>query len=283
MSGTGSNARKLLELPDPRFEVRLLLTDNPASNAAAIAREHGVECAVLDIRAFCGAGAGTGLPGVPAPDAAPGPRSAEPGGLRDAARRAAYDREVAARLAGCGTRLAALAGWDWVVGPELCRSFLFVNVHPGDLRVRDERGKRRYVGLGWVPTAKALLAGERFVHSTTHLVTPELDGGPIARVSRPVPVGLPPGAAPDKLLPEGARLGDVIRDIHYNGGRRFGQALLYTHSRMLQERLKEQGDWVEFPATVQRLAELILEGRLEQDAQGAARLDGSPPGDLFLM
>jgi phosphoribosylglycinamide formyltransferase-1 len=264
MSGTGSNARKLLELPKSAFEVRLILTDNPASNAAAIARERGVECAVLDIRAFCNA-------------------RDDPTRLRDAARRSAYDREVGRRLARSGARLVALAGWDWVVGPELCRSFLFVNVHPGDLRVTDGQGRRKYVGLGWIPTAKAILAGERFVHSSTHLVTPELDGGPIARVSRPVPVELPPGVTPANILPEGAELGDLIRDIRYNQGRRHGEALLYTHSRMLQERLKEQGDWVEFPRTVQRLAELALAGRLVLDASGSVRLDGEPPGDLFLM
>lgn len=261
MSGTGSNARKLLELPDPRFEVRLLLTDNPGSNAADIAREHHVECAVLDIRAFCG-----------------GARE----GIRDAAQRAAYDREVAAILSARGVRLAALAGWDWVLGPELCRAFLFVNVHPGDLRVRDEQGRRRYVGLGWVPTAKAILAGEGFVRSSTHLVTAELDGGPLARVSRPVPVDLPPGTRPEDLLPPGASLRDVIRDINYNGGRLFGEAALVRHSRRLQERLKVEGDWVEMPITVQRLAGLWLDGRLEKDEGGAVRLDGRPPADLFL-
>ncbi len=264
MSGTGSNARRLLELPQPAFQVRLILTDNPASIAAAIAREHGVECSVLDIRSFCDA-------------------RGHPTRLRDSARREAYDREVGRLLAGAGARLVALAGWDWVVGPELCRSFLFVNVHPGDLRATDGQGRRKYVGLGWIPTAKAILAGERFVHSSTHLVTPELDGGPIARVSLPVPVDLPPGVTPAQLLPEGAGLGDLIRDIRYNQGRRYGEALLYTHSRMLQEKLKEQGDWVEFPRTVQRLAELALAGRLALDAAGSVRLDGETPGDLFLM
>ncbi len=263
MSGTGSNARRLLELPAAAFEVRLLLTDNPASNAGRIAGDHGVPWELADIRAFCGA-------------------ASDPAGLRDPQRRAAYDRELAASLACRGVRLVALAGWDWVVGPELCRSFLFVNVHPGDLRAVDERGRRKYVGLGWIPTAKALLAGERFVHSSTHLVTPELDGGPIARISRPVPVDLPAGSRPENLLPEGVSLGDLIRDIRYNQGRRHGKALLYVHSRMLQERLKEQGDWVEFPRTVQRLAELALAGRLALE-EGGARLDGSPPRDLFLM
>jgi folate-dependent phosphoribosylglycinamide formyltransferase PurN len=262
MSGTGSNARRLLELPDPAFEVRLILSDNPASNAEAIAREHGVEGLLLDIRDFCGP---------------------EPTALREPARRAAYDRELGRQLARRGVRLAALAGWDWVVGPELCRSLLFANVHPGDLRVTDPQGRRRYVGLGWVPSAKAMLAGERFVHSTTHLVTPELDGGPIARVSRPVPVELPAGMSPADLLPPGAGLGDVIRDIRYNEGRRFGEAFLYTRARQLQETLKERGDWVEFPVTVRRLAQLMLAGRLAVDAAGGPRLDGAPPADLFLM
>ncbi len=265
MSGTGSNARRLLELPDPAFEVRLILSDNPGSNAEAIAREHGVECLLLDIRAFCGQGTGPGE------------------GLRNPQKRAAYDRELGRELARRAVRLAALAGWDWVVGPELCRSFLFANVHPGDLRVTDPQGRRRYVGLGWVPSAKAMLAGERFVHSTTHLVTPELDGGPIARVSRPVPVELPAGMSPAGLLPPGAGLGDVIRDIRYNGGRRFGETFLYTRARQLQETLKERGDWVEFPVTVQRLARLMLAGRLAVDAAGGPRLDGDSPADLFLM
>jgi folate-dependent phosphoribosylglycinamide formyltransferase PurN len=292
MSGTGSNARRLLERKDPSYEVRLILTDNPASNAARIAREFGVACAVADIRAFCGAQRVASSPSrsvasSPARSVASSPArsvaSSPVPGLRDPERRAAYDRELASLLARCGARLAALAGWDWVVGPELCRAFLFVNVHPGDLRVRDGEGRRRYVGLGWVPTAKAILAGERFVHSCTHLVTPELDGGPIARVSRPVPVDLPAGVSAGNILPEGVHLRDVIRDINYNGGRNFGGSLLYTHSRKVQERLKEEGDWVEFPATVQRLAELTLEGRLARDPQGAIRLDGSPPGDLFLQ
>lgn len=272
MSGTGSNARRLLELPRPAFEVRLILTDNPASNAAAIAGEHGVPWELADIRDFCQAQADPARL-----------RDDEYAMLRNPARRAAYDRELGRLLARAGARLVALAGWDWVLGPELCRSFLFVNVHPGDLRITDAQGRRKYVGLGWVPTAKAILAGERFVHSSTHLVTPELDGGPIARVSRPVPVDLPPGVRSANILPEGAELGDLIRDIRYNQGRRYGEALLYTHSRMLQEKLKEQGDWVEFPRTVQRLAELVLAGRLVLDASGSVRLDGAPPGDLFLM
>jgi folate-dependent phosphoribosylglycinamide formyltransferase PurN len=305
MSGTGSNARRLLEQHDPRYEVRLLLTDNPSSNAARIAAEFGVECAELDIYRFCGAprpGAYATLrEGGQAGQGGAGQAGQSEGGyallrkgeyaalreggyalLRNPERRAAFDLELASALRRCGARLAALAGYDWVLGPELCRQFLFVNVHPGDLRVRDDRGRRLYVGLAWVPTAKAILNGERFVRSSTHLVTATLDGGPIARVSRPVPVELPEGITPDNILPPGVSLGEIIRDLRA-GGRRFGQEPIVLISRQAQERLKVEGDWVEFPRTVQALAGLLLEGRLTQAPDGAALLDGQPVTDLFLQ
>ena len=264
MSGTGSNARKLLEQPDPGYEVRLLFTDNPASNAARIAAEFGVPFAELDIYEFCGA------------------RKGEKAPLRSSNRRAAFDRELAAVLRNCGARLAALAGYDWVLSPELCRSFLFVNVHPGDLRVRDENGRRLYVGLGWVPAAKAILNGERFVRASTHLVTAALDGGPIARVSRGVPVSLPDGLSPEGLLPSGVSLKEIIRDVG-SGGKTYGKEPIVRIAREAQELLKIQGDWVEFPRTLQALAELLLRGRLVQASDGSALLDGEQVGDLFLQ
>jgi folate-dependent phosphoribosylglycinamide formyltransferase PurN len=281
MSGTGSNARRLLAQHDPRYEVRLLLTDNPSSNAARIAAEFGVEYAEMDIYRFCGAPRS----GAYATLREGGQAGQSEGGyalLRNPERRAAFDLELASALRRCGARLAALAGYDWVLGPELCRQFLFVNVHPGDLRVRDDRGRRLYVGLAWVPTAKAILNGERFVRSSTHLVTATLDGGPIARVSRPVPVELPEGITPDNILPPGVSLGEIIRDLRA-GGRRFGQEPIVLISRQAQERLKVEGDWVEFPRTVQALAGLLLEGRLTQAPDGAALLDGQPVTDLFLQ
>ncbi len=279
MSGTGSNARKLLEQPDPRYEVRLLVSDNPASNAGRIAAEFGVQYAELDIYKFCGA---------------PRPGAETEGGeyamlrnggyamLRNPERRAAFDRELAAALRRSEARLAALAGYDWVLGPELCRAFLFVNVHPGDLRVRDGNGRRLYVGLGWVPAAKAILNGERFVRASTHLVTAALDGGPIARVSRGVPVELPDGLSPERLLPPGVSLKEIIRDLGA-GGKLYGREPIVRIARQAQERLKVEGDWVEFPRTVQALAGLLLEGRLTRAADGSALLDGEAAGDLFLQ
>ncbi|MBN1837379.1 MAG: hypothetical protein JW820_16110 [Spirochaetales bacterium] len=312
MSGTGSNARKLLEYAPPgggppAYRIRLILSDNPASNFRRIAEAFGVEARLHDIYEFCGvprpsAGEAAGESGAPAgaapqqdrpPGAAPAediPPADAPSapardlrrGLRDPRLRRAYDLETLRILEEYGVRLVAAAGYDWVISPELCGALPIVNVHPGDLRVRDPEGRRRYVGLGWIPTAKAILQGESAVRCTTHLVTAELDGGPIARVSRPVAVDLPPGVTAGNILPPGATLGEVIRDVR-EGGRRFGASLIVRHSKAVQERLKEAGDWVEFPLTLHRVAELLLQGRLVVQKDGRITLDGAAVGDLFLQ
>lgn len=277
MSGTGSNARKLLEYlpPDqstPHYEMRLIVSDNPGSNYRKIADEYGVEGLLNDIYEFCG---------VPHPDRGLTPEDRKK--LREPKRREQFDRSTDRILYRYGVQLLALAGYDWVIAPFLCRKYIVLNVHPGDLRVRDSSGRRRYIGLGWIPTAKAILAGERVVHSTTHLVTAELDGGPIARVSQGVPVDLPAGTAPKNILPAGVELRDVIRRQGRGNDSAFASTLLVTHSKQVQERLKEFGDWIEFPRTLNQVAGLMRSNRLGRDTSGKILLDGGPVEDLFLQ
>jgi folate-dependent phosphoribosylglycinamide formyltransferase PurN len=277
MSGTGSNARKLLEylLPDqstPHYEMRLIVSDNPGSNYRKIADEYGVEGLLNDIYEFCG---------VPHPDRGLTPEDRKK--LREPKRREQFDRSTDRILYRYGVQLLALAGYDWVIAPFLCRKYIVLNVHPGDLRVRDSSGRRRYIGLGWIPTAKAILAGERVVHSTTHLVTAELDGGPIARVSQGVPIDLPAGTAPKNILPAGVELRDVIRRQGRGNDSAFASTLLVTHSKQVQERLKEFGDWIEFPRTLNQVAGLMRSNRLGRDTSGKLLLDGGPVEDLFLQ
>ena len=277
MSGTGSNARKLLEYlpPDqstPHYEMRLIVSDNPGSNYRKIADEYGVEGLLNDIYEFCG---------VPHPDR--GLTSEDRKKLREPKRREQFDRSTDRILYRYGVQLLALAGYDWVIAPFLCRKYIVLNVHPGDLRVRDSSGRRRYIGLGWIPTAKAILAGERVVHSTTHLVTAELDGGPIARVSQGVPIDLPAGTAPKNILPAGVELRDVIRRQGRGNDSAFASTLLVTHSKQVQERLKEFGDWIEFPRTLNQVAGLMRSNRLGRDTSGKLLLDGGPVEDLFLQ
>jgi folate-dependent phosphoribosylglycinamide formyltransferase PurN len=290
MSGTGSNARKLLEyVPagphgsgaaeqdrrEPSYRVRVILSDNPDSNFRRIAAEHGVAAELNDIYAFFG---------IPRPGR--GLQQEDRSKLKDAGQRARFDRRTGEILERYGVRLVALAGYDWVIAPFLCRDFVVLNVHPGDLRVRDARGRRSYIGLGWVPTAKAILAGERRVHSTVHLVTAELDGGPIARVSRGVPIDLPEGITAGNILPQGVGLSDVLRALRTGDDPLPASNILVSHSRFVQERLKRLGDWAEFPRTLDRIAELMQTGRLQQSPPespwGGLLLDGKPVEDLFL-
>jgi folate-dependent phosphoribosylglycinamide formyltransferase PurN len=277
MSGTGSNARKLLDYapPDrgePAFQVRVIVSDNPDSNYRRIAEDHGVAAELNDIYRFFG---------VPRPGQGLAP--ADRVKLKDPGGRERFDRRTRDILDRHGVRLVALAGYDWVIAPFLCARYVFVNVHPGDLRVRDASGRRRYIGLGWVPTAKAILAGEGAVHSTTHLVTAQLDGGPIARVSRAVRIDLPPGVVPEEILPADVGLGDVIRAVRSGHDPELASGLLVTHARAVQERLKEEGDWIEFPRTLDQVASLMREGRLERAEGGGLLLDGAPVEDLFLQ
>jgi phosphoribosylglycinamide formyltransferase-1 len=281
MSGTGSNARKLLEYTpadrgEPSYQVRVILSDNPESNYRRIAEEHGVAAELNDIYA---------LFGIPRPGR--GLQQEDRSKLKDAGQRARFDRRTGEILEGYGVQLVALAGYDWVIAPFLCRDFVVLNVHPGDLRVRDALGRRAYIGLGWVPTAKAILAGERRVHSTVHLVTAELDGGPIARVSAGVPIDLPEGITAGNILPPGAGLSDVLRALRTGDDPHPPSNILVSHSRSVQERLKRLGDWVEFPRTLDRIAELMQSGRLRQSppasAGGGLLLDGKPVEDLFLQ
>lgn len=271
MSGTGSNARKLLEYQSSNYDIRLIISDNPESNYREIAHAFGIDSRLNDIYRFYSVH--HPREGLDAEDRKK---------LKDLGKRLAFDLETDRILKEYGIRLIATAGYDWIISPSMCRSYVIVNVHPGDLRVTDKDGRRKYAGLGWIPAARAILNGELNAYSSTHLVTAELDGGPIARVSAPVPVDLPGGITKDNVLPDGVSLKDIIRDINLNSGKRFSNSLIYTYSKSIQEKLKIIGDWVEFPLTLHRVSEYMLLGRLLITDEGHLQLDGSEPGDLFL-
>lgn len=56
----------------------------------------------------------------------------------------------------------------------------------GDLTIKQPNGERRYTGLH--STRDAILAGEHETRSTLHVVTENVDGGPILSLSRAYPV-----------------------------------------------------------------------------------------------
>src|SRR5215813_614637 len=93
--------------------------------------------------------------------------------------RADYDRALAKELRARGVGLVCLAGFMRLVGTELIETFpnRILNIHPSLLP--------SFPGLD--AQKQALDYGVRITGATVHLVTPELDGGPIV-VQAAVPV-----------------------------------------------------------------------------------------------
>jgi phosphoribosylglycinamide formyltransferase 1 len=152
--------------------------------------------------------------------------------------------------------LVCLAGYDlWLAGWMVDRYYpRILNVHPGDAP--------KYTGLGWRPTAKAILAGEASVKSTVFLVDRSDDGGPILIQSASLPL-----SRWDKELRDVRQFADRMdaRDLgQFNeAARREGNNLykaLEEVSTRIQESLKVEGDWQIYPFAVHNL---IARGRVE--------------------
>jgi folate-dependent phosphoribosylglycinamide formyltransferase PurN len=162
-----------------------------------------------------------------------------------------FDRLVVEKVAPYGVDLVALAGYMSITTRPLLEAYegRMVNVHPADLSIM-EGDDRKFVGIHVV--RDAILAGERELRASTHVVREKVDHGEILVVSEPIPIRLPEGAVLEELAQDKKLLG-VIVDEH-------------------QGRLKERGDWVIFPLTIQ----MIAEGRFALDGEGSVYVDGAP-------
>lgn len=84
-----------------------------------------------------------------------------------------------------------LSGFMMIITNPLLKEYKFriLNVHPADLTIL-ESGKRKYVGMNVVAKAIAdcgsLMGYGKEIRSTVHLVTKEVDGGPILFTSPPI-------------------------------------------------------------------------------------------------
>jgi folate-dependent phosphoribosylglycinamide formyltransferase PurN len=164
---------------------------------------------------------------------------------KDLALRAEFDAGTVEALRPFGARAAAYAGYMSIATRPLIDAFLGVNVHPADLALEVD-GRRRFTGDHAV--RDAIRAGRPELRSTTHIVEPVVDGGRLLLISPPVPVIVPPGT-----------------DL---GDRATAKRVAAEH----QDRLKEGGDWVVFPRTLEWLAD----GRIAEGDAGALHLDGEP-------
>ena len=152
ISGRGSNLAALLAAAaEPGFPARiqLVLSNQPGARGLDLARAAGVAAEVIDHRAFSG--------------------------------REAFERALDDRLRDAGIELVCLAGFMRILGPVLVAAWQgrMLNVHPSLLPA--------FPGLD--THRRALAAGVRFHGCTIHVVSAELDAGPIV-VQGVVPVGV---------------------------------------------------------------------------------------------
>jgi folate-dependent phosphoribosylglycinamide formyltransferase PurN len=237
MSGSGTNIIKLIEreknLTDknntPSFRVVFIFSDRSDGkcNGERIAYKNGIPYFSYDIRAF------HKKRGIK--------RTAlTPEGL--AARRE-FDNVPARLIKAFEIDIIALGGYMSYTTLDRC-----VNVHPGDLSILNNDGKRKYVGDHAV--RDAILDGEKSLRASTLWTDQGVDTGPLLMVSEPLDVKLPEPLG--QLKKDEKRLMEVV-DQH-------------------QERLKEIGDWKIFPKTI----EMIAEGRVAFDEQMNIYVDGKP-------
>jgi phosphoribosylglycinamide formyltransferase-1 len=156
--------------------------------------------------------------------------------------------------------LICLAGYDLWIGDWMANRYYprILNVHPGDAK--------KYIGLGWRPAAKAILAGENGVKSTLFFVDASDDGGPILIQSKSLQL---------------SRWDDALREIRRFAEKTDARTLeqfraavqreennLYKSleevSTRIQEVLRVEGDWQIYPFAVHGL---IAKGRVALDGR----------------
>lgn len=224
MSGSGSNLIKIIEhemhLNKERgqspFHFTVIFSDNYQSNASEIGARFGLPVFIYDLEGFC-------------------KRREVP--TKDMRARAEYETECMNTLNTYECDAAAYAGYMRKATRVFVNSFLGINVHPADLTIIKD-GKPKYRGDHVVKDA--LIAGEEEIRSATHIVTGEVDCGPVLMVSAPLKITYP-----------------------------IAEEIIDEMAGRYQNALKERGDWEIFPRTL----EYIADGRFAQDAKGKLYFD----------
>jgi folate-dependent phosphoribosylglycinamide formyltransferase PurN len=229
MSGSGTNLKKIIEKElelskgySYPYHVAVIFTDNAESNALAIGMQYDIPVVVHDIKAFY---------------------KKRGASRKDLKVREEYDAVTIKALRGFGVSLLAYAGYMSIATVPLIKTFLGVNVHPADLSIRNEDGTRKYTGDHAV--RDAIIAGEKYICSSTHIIEDRVDYGRILMISKPLEVVLEKGFD--------ARNSEMVK----------------AAENFNQNRLKEAGDWQIFPRTIVDIAR----GRYSQDGFGKLYYD----------
>jgi folate-dependent phosphoribosylglycinamide formyltransferase PurN len=130
--------------------------------------------------------------------------------VRDLNLRRDFDRRSLELIADFEPACIALYGYIYILTGPILQNYpgRIINVHDSDLTIHDKNGRPRYCGLH--ATRDAIIAGETHTCSSVHLVTEDLDAGPMLAVSRAYPVH---GQLIDSALELGAM--DAVKAYAY--------------------------------------------------------------------
>ncbi len=256
VSGSGTNYREIAA-KDVNHDY-IVFTNRPGCGGVAIARSNRHEVVELShIPYLKAAGKRYGSGNIP----------------RNCPERVEYEQALCALIEsriGREPDLVCLAGYDqWLTDFIVDRYYpRILNVHPGDTT-------KGYDGLHWVPSAKAIIAGDEVIRSSLFIVDKGEDTGPVLVQSGPLNI-----LQTINRLTVGGR-GELLAGLHKITGfaathdirtyedfeQKAGRELLDIMQlicRNLQEVLKVAGDWKIYPFAVH---DLIAQGRVQIDGR----------------
>jgi folate-dependent phosphoribosylglycinamide formyltransferase PurN len=181
---------------------------------------------------------------------------------RNCPERVKYEQDVCRLIEdkiGKAPDLICLAGYDqWLTDWTVDRYYpKLLNIHPGDTT-------KGYSGLHWIPTAKAILSGDKEIRTTLFLVDRGEDTGPILAQSKPLKItptlrklesegikGLAEGFA--RVTGFAEKHAITSYDDFENLADAEQKAIMKTLCENLQGALKIAGDWEVYPFAVHSL------------------------------
>jgi len=263
VSGSGTNYREIVRYnPNHNY---LVFTNRPGCGGEVIARQNGHEVVQLSHIPFLKSTKQKYGGTVP----------------RNCPERMAFEQEACRLIEeklGRQPDLICLAGYDqwltdWLVNRYYPR---LINVHPGDTT-------KGYDGLHWIPSAKAILAGDKVIRSTVFIVDTGEDTGPVLLQSKPLDIistlkKLEIGGEANlidhlqKIRQFAAENNIVKYEDFVNKASEKMKANLERICRLLQDTLKVAGDWQIYPYAVHQL---IARGRVSLEGR-TIYVDGKP-------
>lgn len=188
---------------------------------------------------------------------------------RNCPERVKYEQDVWRLIEGKiekAPHLICLAGYDqwltdWTVDKYYPR---ILNVHPGDTT-------KGYSGLHWIPTAKAILSGDKEIRATLFIVDKGEDTGPVLAQSKPLEIiptlglleaegikGLVDGF--DRVMGFAKKHTVTSYDDFEKSADAEQKAIMKQLCANLQSVLKKAGDWEVYPFAVHAL---VARGRVK--------------------